>query len=650
MRSAGFTLLLFGLAALVCGAIYWQAREGNLDAVFGSSAVPVGEHLYDSFNESQVHHIHISGNGVEGDFVKSIEGESVSSLKGDFTKAAEQESKEANVVWLSTLPPHDRMDPRAAASIIAFTRGMVVYDFAPRKEIDAAQANLSPGGILVELKDAQSHTLAKYRMGGLTPLKIQDEKRTMENPTVFIQPRERSDKEYVYACAGNIGPLFKDNFKRLRDHRPFYFDPRKLQKIRLRGPQGELTLNRQYLESPWRITKPIDLPSNTPAVKTLLEGLFNLQAMRLTSHATSTPPSSSAKSWQIAIQSFAENSETVLDISPPENPTSATVFATVSNRPETLFELPLKHAPEMVSLADLPTALNALRDPKLTNLNIASLRAVTIRPSTGPLISLHREKKQWRANILGQTQLANEYRVADLLNAVTKSQVTGFETDAASDFKRWGLDHPFLNLGFLGDAGAALEINFGMDPHGAIFANRTGTPTVVQVDQSLISSIATEPHEWRNALLWTLNKADLVGLTRTVGKQESITLFYDDKTETWTGRMTASGEDITEQIEVPRANFLLAHLEKIEVTRWLAAEDSDAVLALQNPLLTIEVAQNLVNSDGDFTGLERRTLTLAPAPAIPGSFYGRLNTEQNLFLLDRETSQKLVTDPLEKKK
>jgi len=625
MRSTAFTLFLVFVALIVCGLVGWRMKEGNLDAIFGMPPVPPGEKLYTSFKAEDVQRIRISGNGGEGTFIRTETG------------------------WQSTEAPIDRMDPRSAVSIIGFTLGMVVHDSALRDEVDKSQTGLESGRIQIELENADGESLAKYRMGALTPLKVEDVEAKQVHPTVFINPREKGQRDYVYACAGNILPLFKDGLKRLRDHRPFYFNPTALQKIRLRGSEGEMTLGRETPQTAWRIVKPLDLGTDPAAVKTLLEGLFNLQALKIENRSTVTLPATGPKAWQIALQSFGQETETTLDIFPPETADSRTTLAVVSDRPDTVFEIPLKPVPDLVSFSDLPISVNDLRDPKLTNLNIASLRGISIRPSTGREILITREPpKPWTAVIDGRSHQANEQRLFDLLKAVTSSRAIGFESDAAADLKPWGLDRPFLSLRFLGENHEGLELNFGMDSRGGYFVNRLGTSTVMRIDPQLISSIAIHPHEWRHARLWTISKVDLFAIERIDATGEPLNLFYDFINETW--KAEKDGVDISAEIDPTKANFMLTELEKLNVSRWLSVGDPDAAAALAKPVLILTVVEKKVDDVGDFKTLEGRELKFAPVPgSSPPQFYGSLTGEPNLFLLDAEAFGKISLDLIDKR-
>ena len=624
MRSLRSTLALALAATLCCVVAGWQWRQGNFDSIFGAPPTPVGQRIYTAFTPNEVKHIQVVGNGATAMFALRDNG------------------------WQASAPWTDRMDPRAAVGIINFTLGMRVEDFAPDDKVEASKAGFNETAINIRLEDAGHNLLAKYKLGRVTPWKAEVEGMEHAVPTVFVQPRDRTHKRYTYACTGDITTLFKDGLKFLRDYRPFYFNPVTLRTIRIRSQQGDLTLGRESPKSPWRIVKPLDLPTDPAAIKSLLEGMFELQAVKLSDRAALTLPAndSAVKTSQIALEAFGSETVTSLEILPPETADAHEVKATVSDRPNTVFDLPLKPEPGFISLADLPLAVNDLRDPTLTHLNIQSLRGIAIQPATSPEIVISRDPpKPWMAECDGVSGEANEETLYALLKAITTHRAIGFASDAATDFTPWGLDRPFLTLRLLGLDNQGLVLHFGMDHKGGIFVNRLGTPSVMRVDPALVAAIAVRPYEWRHARLWSVDRVNLIAIERQAATAPPLTLKYKFIDESWHAEV--NGQDRSAALDPARANFMLSVLEGLKVSRWLAPGDEAAASALATPSLALTVVEKSVNDDGDFTGLLTRKLTLAPGPG-PAFYYGRLNTDNYPFLLNRETYQKLADDLFEK--
>jgi hypothetical protein len=622
MRSTANTLILALLAVVACGLAAWHRTRGNLDGLFGVPPAALGERLYQDFTPEDVSRIVVTGNGVEAEFMRGLTD------------------------WRAVSPWQDRMDPRAAIGIIGFTLGMRVEDSAPLDEINLTEAGLAEGVIKIDLLDRNNEPLARYRLGSLTPWKAQEGEEKTQISTIFVNPRDRGRKEHVYTCTGDILPLFTDGLRFLRDHRPFHFHPAVLGKIRIRGADGELTLGRAASNGAWRVIKPLDLGTDPAAIKTLIEGLYNLQALRVSDRAAVTLPTNGAAagSRQIGLTMLGSETEILLEIFQPETPESATSLATVSDRPGTVFELPLKPESGMLSLAELPLAVNDLRDPTLTNLNIAAIKAISIKPATGEeLVIARNAPKPWSLVIDGREREANEARLFEMLKAVTSGRAIGFESDAATDLTPWGLDKPFLSLRFLDEENQGIELNFGLDGRGGFFVNRLGTATVMRVDESLVKAIATQPYEWRSGRLWNLSRVDLLSIEYTRKGQSTLELRYDDRDEnSW--KASRDGVDLSGEIEPARANFLLTTLEGVTVSRWLSTTDDGAAEALATPSLNLVVNQKAVDDFGDLANLQRLQLRLAPVPGDRNVMYGHLSSEPHFFLIDRETAVKLAVD------
>jgi hypothetical protein len=355
---------------------------------------------------------------------------------------------------------------------------------------------------------------------------------------------------------------------------------------------------------------------------------------------------SSSDSSRIALTHFGSEEEAVLDIFPAETPEARETLAIVSDRPNTVFTFPLKAEAEIVSIADLPLTVNELRDPTLTNLNIASIRGIAIETATTPTILISREPPgPWTATIAGKAQAANEQRLFDLLLAVTGTRALSFETDAASDdLSPWGLDRPILTLIFLAENNQTLSISFGLDKRGGLFAKRKTSPTVMRIDKSFLEKIAVNAHDWRHARLWSFYKVDLTKLIRNQQGSPPLELSYDDRDESW--KAASDGKDVTADLDPLRANFILTTLENLSVARWLAANDEAAAKALANPALTFTATENTVDDLGEISGSKTRTLTFATDPATK-LIYGKLSSDPSPFTLDPETFLKLSIPPLD---
>lgn len=619
MRSLLLTLLL-AVATLALGTLAaWQFREGSLNRLLGTPPTEIGKRIYPDFVPQNVSVITLRTGETEAVFVKTPRG------------------------WESTAPWRDRMDPRAAVAIITFVNTTTARDLIPRDKLDPALAGLNSGKTEVVMNNAHGDRLAHFRLGRRTPLlDLPPGENPKSVPTLYLLPMESGRKSHVYAATGDILPLFKDSFKNLRDHRPLSLNPLLLEKVRILTSQGELTLSRANPSSPWRITKPLDLPTNPAAVKTLLEGLYNLQASTLSDRSEVTLPinGTARANSRIAITHFGQAKETILDILPPQNPEARDTFATVSDRPDTVFTLPMKPEPDLISIPDLPLSVNDLRDPTLTNLNIASVRGIAIQTATSPTILISRQPPApWTATVAGKEQPANEQRLFDLLKAVTESRALSFETDAApEDLSPWGLDRPILTLTFLAEKNQTLTVSFGLDKSGNLFAKRKGSPTVMRLENRFLEKIGVRPNDWRHARLWSLSRVDLTTLEISPAGQPILKLRYEFLGESW--KAFREGKETTANLDPTRAEFLLKTLENLQVSRWLSPSDEQAAAALKTSALTFSLTEKTLDGNGEGNGERIQTLTLALDP-ISKTVFGKISSDPSPFTLPPETFLKL---------
>lgn len=605
--------MLLGMLAM------WQFRDGNLHRMLGKPPTPLGKKIFPDFNPDDAVKIRLRTDGVDAEFVKTARG------------------------WHAKRPWNDRMDSRAALAIIGLTSSTIAEDLTPRDRLDPDAAGLRSGSYAIQIENAKDETIAFYRLGRRTPWEyLSAAKDATPAPTMYLLPLERGRKSHVYAATGDILPLLKDNFKFLRDHRPFYFNPLNLEKIRIKTAQGELTLGRASRTSAWRIVKPLDLGTDPKTMKILLESLFELQAIKVSDRSELALPENDADSagMEIALHPFDAEEEVTLEIFPPEQPDSRTAKAIVSDRPDTAFDLLMKSEPEMISISDLPLTVNELRESTLCNLNITSVRGIAIEAVSAPVILITRQPPApWMVSVNQIQKEANELRLYELLKAVTETRALSFVTDSApDDLSPWGLDRPVLKLTFLAENRQSLTLLFGLDTKGDLFAKRKDSPSIMSVDPDFLEKVAVRQHEWRHARLGSFNRVDLKSLKRKGAGGEELELVYDAIGDTW--RAAQNGEDVTAVLDPLKANFLMGAIESLQVIHWLSEEDQEAQEALKKPFLNLEIVQHTVDEFGGSTGETREILTMGIHPRN-GKSYGRKASDGSCFTLPEEALLKL---------
>ncbi|WP_367873739.1 DUF4340 domain-containing protein [Luteolibacter sp. Populi] len=659
MRSVTFTLLLFVLAASVTVVAALRIKEGNLSRLFGAPPVEPGRYLY-KFDGEKVRHIQLGGNGfiVDCTWDKGLwtaEGRRVNREGGGAT---------TTVLW------KDRLDPRVADTIGQFTLGTQVVDVIPEGKLDTSKGGLKEGKIGVKIEDGKGELLATYLLGHSTKWVHIDPQTKQDYPTVFVQPLDPGRSDDTYVCTGDIRAVFRDGFRHLRDHHPFLFNPLQLEAVRIQDGEKELLLSRTGATTPWRITKPLELKTNPEAVKKLLTDLLNLRAVEVKDRSEVTLPEASTNGRQrFGLRHFGQKTEVVLEVMPPVTPEAETVFATVSDRPGTVFELRLKPLPavtlpsvpstpgmppppvvkdDMVALAELPDTIDELRDSRLSLLVAESLQGILISSSTGPEIVLSRAQvgADWlyRNAKGGEEEKANPITLVRLHDAITKSKVLKFVNDAATDLTPYGLDRPSISLRFVSFGSESFELVFGQSKDGTWYAMRAGVPIVMKIDQQVIDNISTQLWQWRQPYIWSLSDVNVLGVERQMTGKPDLLLEYDVVKQLWRAREGST--DRSPELVLARADKLLQGVIGLQVEEWLAPDHADAAVALASPTLRFEVTAKQFNEQMVEIGVAQHLLTLAPGPAGPGTkfYYGRVDKDPNPFRIVAQSAERLEVD------
>ncbi len=633
MRSITATILQTSVAAILLIASGMLLVRGNLYQFFGVPPTPIGERLYSNFTAADITEISLSSNDA----------------KATFSRASGQ--------WMMTSPVQDRMDPRWAKTLIDFTLATRAADVIPDEKIDDTQAGLTDGMISIRLGDKTGKARARYIIGRRTAWTSTDPETQDAVPTVFLQPRDRSRRNYIYACTGDIRPIFKDGFRYFRDHQPFLFAPSQLEKIHIKSASSEFVIEGLGRTTPWRITKPQKLATE-PAemIKFIESGLFSLRALRVLDRSKVTLPITSDGVYlEIGIQSTGQAIPTTLKVYPPLDDKATTVYATVTDRPATVFELPLRPHPDLISLSEMPLKnYNDLRAQNLTNFNHRNLQAIHFTPAGSQEILLSRVPRgSWRLHIDEKnTTTINEITLYEFLKTITTAKVAGFLTDSAfmtdaeKDSVTYGLKNPLLSLRFLFMDDSVMILTIGQTKEGIYTAHWNHpdtTHTIVKLPDDFLARLPIRMKQWKDARLLAISPIDFVNLERTL-QQSVVKLNYDNQNEKW--KAERDGADATGGLNVARADKLLETLGNLNVTTWLNPDDPQALAALQEPALKLNLMSRLLNEFGEQGGLKPQTLEITPVTKEGQSafFYGRLSGESDLFLLDRQTAVLLAID------
>jgi len=643
------TIFLALLAIVLGGLALVHTGESYRASIFGVPSVKPGNHLFSVKELNKVRQITLTN-----------------------TEGAEATFKVSGNYWLAETPWKDRADPLFIRALFNYTTGLVVRDTIPRKHRNLQKFGLEKGSVRITMKDAEGETVCDYRLGRQAAWHVPTEDGKSTLTTNFIRLMDKKLKHTIYLCStdtGQIQSLFANNFARFRDHHPFYFSSQYLDRARIQNNEGEVVISRDSLRSTWSITKPLKLQVDPNALSNFFINLGKLTAVKVDDRANVTLPTAednSTHSREIAIHSIGVDEDFVLKVYPPAQENDTEALATISNRPDTVFFLPITSSdPRMVALDQFQTGVNDLRSKTMTHLNGPQIEMIVIRPAGRMPTLLKRTKRTtWRVVREKGAEKANESAVINLMTAVTRDKISKFVTDAcgntAKDLAPYGLDTPFLQLGFIGfNHKAKIALAFGRGPKTKtgrkIYARVIGKPNIWEIAPETIAKIAINPWQWRTANVWHIPKIDIKHIEIEQKGKPIVGLEYAFFSERWKAtRHTGDAEptDATADLNPHRANTLLGELESLSTTQWLGPFSPQAAKALQSPDIIIRIRIQRTDDEGNETDPITKTLKIA---STSGKliYFAKVETspasaaddgEENYFLLSPETVNQLTVN------
>lgn len=560
----------------------------------------------------------------------------------------------ATSLWNTESPIKDRADgPFHITPLILMAHTAEVQDSISIKSVDRDEFGIGKGRIHATFYNTQGDQLADFSIGKSSAYKkrIEGEKEILV-PTIYIRKLNESERNTIYLATdstNNIHKLFENNFERFRDHRPFALNINTLEKVTLKRGSTEISLERHNPRAAWVITKPLELETDPKATNTFLASITKLTAVKLHTRASVTLPENSADTIQISTKSLDQEGETTLTIYPATQGTN-TVYATISDR-DAVFELPLISTPDTPAyISKIPTDVNQLRSRTMVKLNSKDLRSIIVRtPTTTPVIITRLPGKPAKMLDIDNTKIDIDNQVLlNLVQSLSIDPIKNFVSDAATDFKPYGLDNPFLIIDLQYFQGEPTRIQYGTPKDSdTIYANLKGSPIIWEINTASLTKISRFIWDWKPKTIWNLPVVDIISFTTHQKDKPSLTVNYDYLDDSFTA--TLDDKDISKLLNPNRAKYFLNQNHNLSATKRLGPNHKAASDALLDPIFTIDITVQNYNNEGLPSGKSTYTLNLARTNKTGTSplYYAKASNDPDFFLLDLQAVRQLATNLLE---
>lgn len=652
------TVLLGILALASIVAAVFQTTDGSLGRLLGRGAFSEGENLF-SFAPEKANLIIVRNGEKSAHFTRNDQG-----------------------VWWATHPWNDRMDPRAAASIVQFALGTRVVDTLPIN--NTVKANMREFGVEnspidLIIKDKKEHSLARFSLGNLAPWAlVPEEDKSIYPPTVYLNsdyqdniyskymshmlnvynnvaPIFKNDKKHnliptiylktnfyqwlsnIFVVSGNITPLFKDGMRYLRDHRPLYFDPDSIKTVTINAGGNKLVLERRSPEQDWLLTQPTELKTDKMIVNNLLAILQRLTARKVSDPGDVTIlEKNSPDNKTITLSFFNGNQPVTLTIFPQAKPADTETLATVSDR-NAIFSIPLSAIDkQMPGVRNLPLSQKLLRAKNLASIDRLQLNAISIRISADRnSIILKKMPRMWTYSEGGSSFTPlNERQLYNMLTTLTMESVDDFATDSAVDLETYGLENPIYTLTFAFDTISPLTIFIGQGIDGQFYANIDGERTVYVLSSAYLAKLGLQPHMWKPLQLINFSTSSLQALVFTAPGEEPLVLKGNYMDDTW--KASRGSQDLTSKLNTNKVQNYVEQLAHAEVRQWLPSNTPAAREALENPSHTITILLKSFTAGKD-APVYTEKIRIAPVGNSKNLFFGKCEGDSDYFLIGEET-------------
>jgi hypothetical protein len=455
-----------------------------------------------------------------------------------------------------------------------------------------------------------------------------------------LLPSKPGGEIAYYVAKTTIAELLKTAPKDWRDPKLLRLPANLVTGIRLTQGDGQIELYRREENYPWVFLKPLRTRGSKERIGELLSTLLNLEVKdavepisgkgaKETAQAPGELASSELK-ISVVMKGLEKTPFEITLKKPAKDATQTT--ATVSYR-KPVFTVLSK------SLNDLWAQPNDLRDRMLARIDEDAVNTIEISSVNFPPVSLRKESESWFLKRHGKWEAASGDRVARFFDALNTHAILEFTADSASNLALYGLDKPFLTVGWT-EGQTPVKLLFGKNAEATeFFAKYEDEPSVYRVDASLLPQIPQDGIKWKGLGVLRFTQFALRQISISRGTAPPVILNYDPTTAQWTGKL--ADRNITDMIDRVKADKLAGSLAKLNVQDW-SADRTDAVQALKTPALRVVIT---LGEAGKNTGPTRNLgLSFSPTQAnMDTAFYfGQLDGDPDVFYMTRPALLELL--------